>query len=243
MFLSSEEHSAPNLFRGTLGLSLEPTLCFVGMPTRLGTWRMNSGSQKQSYLFSICRQSFCGAFCILSFFPPVCPDIYDALARQPEAQRVKSSIPATQYGHNRCFFFGLKHAGHSTTCVTSFSAFPANCRCRFFMCEVFFLGTARSTPSQMSDIMSGMFSVMDGIVMEALGSIDDQADEDIRVTQMAAKEEVRRFRGSSPRMLPSRAPRGMANAMIATGSINSHQRRCHRAASSRRSTRGGSCYS
>ena len=66
----------------------------------------------------------------------------------------------------------------------------------------------------MSEIMSGMFSVMAGIVMEALGSIDDQEEVDVRAARVAARETPCRPRGSSPRMLAIEAPRGMANAMM-----------------------------
>lgn len=47
--------------------------------------------------------------------------------------------------------FGLPQPGHFTTSVTSFNALPAICLCRFFMCDVFFFGTARSIDSQMPD--------------------------------------------------------------------------------------------
>ena len=39
--------------------------------------------------------------------------------------------------------------------MLSFKAFPAICLCRFFMCEVFFLGTARRIDSQISDSRDG----------------------------------------------------------------------------------------
>ncbi len=51
--------------------------------------------------------------------------------------------------------------------LTSFNALPASCRCRLFMCEVFFFGTARSTPSQMSVNKPGMFKDIAGIDMVA----------------------------------------------------------------------------
>lgn len=47
--------------------------------------------------------------------------------------------------------------------LTSFSALPASCRCRLFIWEVFFFGTARSTPSHMSERRPGMFSDIAGI--------------------------------------------------------------------------------
>lgn len=48
---------------------------------------------------------------------------------------------------------GLPQPGHLTTSVTSFNALPAICLCLFFMCDVLFLGTARSIDSQMPDRM------------------------------------------------------------------------------------------
>lgn len=86
----------------------------------------------------------------------------------------KEDSPATQYGHSMCAFFGFPQAGHRTRLLTSFSALPANCLCLFFICEVFFFGTARSMPSHISEMASGMFKVIAGMVMLALGMIDDQ---------------------------------------------------------------------
>lgn len=51
--------------------------------------------------------------------------------------------------------------------LTSFNALPASCLCRLFMWEVFFLGTAFSTPSHMSDRRPGRFSDIVGIDMVA----------------------------------------------------------------------------
>jgi hypothetical protein len=52
--------------------------------------------------------------------------------------------------------------------LTSLSALPASCRCRLFVCEVFFLGTAFSHPSQMSDMRPGRFSDIVGNDMVAV---------------------------------------------------------------------------
>ena len=56
--------------------------------------------------------------------------------------------------------------------LTSFSALPASCRCRLFMCDVFFFGTARSTPSQMSARRAGIFSDITGIDMVTIGYME-----------------------------------------------------------------------
>lgn len=60
----------------------------------------------------------------------------------------KLAIPLTHVGHRTCDLFGSPQPGHLLKLFTSFNALPAICRCRFFMCEVFFLGTARRTDSQ-----------------------------------------------------------------------------------------------
>jgi len=50
-----------------------------------------------------------------------------------------------------CALFTLPHPEHLFNSVTSFKCFPeANCRCLFFMCEVFFFGTALNIDSHMS---------------------------------------------------------------------------------------------
>lgn len=63
------------------------------------------------------------------------------------------------------------HAEHLFKFVTSFKAFPANCRCRFLLCEVFFFGTARRTESQISERNEGRRIVtgteMRGLMIEA----------------------------------------------------------------------------
>jgi hypothetical protein len=91
-----------------------------------------------------------------------------------------------------CAFFGRRHAGHWTRLWKSFNALPANCLCLFFICEVFFFGTALNIPSHISEMTPGMFKVMVGIVMLALGSIDDQETAAVRPGYAATNEEVRK---------------------------------------------------
>jgi hypothetical protein len=62
----------------------------------------------------------------------------------------------TQYGHNTCALFALPHELHLFRAVTSFNALPAICLCLFFMCDVFFLGTALSIPSHRSESSPGI---------------------------------------------------------------------------------------
>ena len=63
----------------------------------------------------------------------------------------------TQNGQSTCALFALPHALHLFNAVTSLRCFPAAiCRCRFFMCEVFFLGTALRIPSQRSENSEGI---------------------------------------------------------------------------------------
>ena len=47
-------------------------------------------------------------------------------------------------------------AGHLHRELTSFNALPAICLCLFFMCDVFFLGTAFRIDSQISSRMDGI---------------------------------------------------------------------------------------
>lgn len=76
-------------------------------------------------------------------------------------------IPLTQYGHRICARFTLPHAAHLFRFVRSFSAFPAMKRWRPFRCDVFFLGTALSMPSHMSDIEGILGSVREGSAIAA----------------------------------------------------------------------------
>ena len=55
--------------------------------------------------------------------------------------------PSTQNGHSKCALFTLPQAEHLFKAVTSFNALPARNLCRFFLCDVFFFGTARSIDS------------------------------------------------------------------------------------------------
>jgi hypothetical protein len=95
-----------------------------------------------------------------------------------------------------CAFFGFPHAGHWTRLLTSFNALPANCRCLFFICDVFFFGTARSIPSHISKMAPGIFKLMAGIVMLALGRIGDQETALVRAACKAVNEEPWKARGS-----------------------------------------------
>ncbi|OAA57450.1 hypothetical protein SPI_07109 [Niveomyces insectorum RCEF 264] len=74
-----------------------------------------------------------------------------------------------QYGQRWCIRFTRPQAGHLHNELTSFSALPAICRCRFFMCEVFFLGTARRIDSQMSPSNDGNDGSNDGHESEMAG--------------------------------------------------------------------------
>ena len=89
-----------------------------------------------------------------------------------------------------CAFFGFPHAGHRTRLLTSFNALPANCLCLFFICDVFFFGTARNMPSHISEIAPGMFKVIVGIVILALGRTDDQETAVIGAACAAVKVEL-----------------------------------------------------
>jgi len=70
------------------------------------------------------------------------------------------SLPATQYGQRKCALFTCPQAEHLFNAVTSFIPFPAICLCLFFICEVFFFGTALSTDSHIPSSNPGTLSCM-----------------------------------------------------------------------------------
>ena len=72
-------------------------------------------------------------------------------------------------GQSVCIFLVLPHAGHLFRLVTSFRALPAICLCRFFICDVFFFGTAFSMPSHISWSSEGMFWIAEGIATPTAG--------------------------------------------------------------------------
>ena len=63
---------------------------------------------------------------------------------------------AVQCGHRWCILLISPQAGHLHREFTSFNALPAICLCLFFMCDVFFLGTALRIDSQMSSRIDGI---------------------------------------------------------------------------------------
>ena len=74
-----------------------------------------------------------------------------------------------QVRHNVCIFLVLPHEGHLLRFVTSFRALPAICLCRFFICDVFFFGTAFRMPSHISSSSEGMFWMAAGIATPSAG--------------------------------------------------------------------------
>jgi hypothetical protein len=74
-----------------------------------------------------------------------------------------------QCGHNVCIFLVDPQAGHLLRLLTSFSAFPANSLCLFFMCDVLLFGTAFKMPSQISPKMPGIVCRAAGIAIANLG--------------------------------------------------------------------------
>ena len=77
---------------------------------------------------------------------------------QPHAifWKLHQTLPLTQNGHNRCALFTFPQAEHLLRAVTSLSAFPAMNRWRFFLCDVFFFGTARNTDSHSPSRIDGI---------------------------------------------------------------------------------------
>ena len=82
-----------------------------------------------------------------SCFPGQCPC---------DPARSGSYSLAVQCGQRWCIRLISPQAGHLHRELTSFNALPAICLCLFFMCDVFFLGTAFRIDSQMSSRMDGI---------------------------------------------------------------------------------------
>ncbi|KAI0440953.1 hypothetical protein F4803DRAFT_442964 [Xylaria telfairii] len=99
---------------------------------------------------------------------PDMPDYGVSLPGQQQAERGHDSR-LVHAEHNVCIFLGPPHAGHLLRFVTSFKALPAICLCLFFMCDVFFLGTALRMPSHMSPSNEGMLEIAAGIAMAREG--------------------------------------------------------------------------
>lgn len=69
-------------------------------------------------------------------------------------------------------------AGHLQSALTSFNALPAICLCLFFMCEVFFLGTALSIDSQIPSRSDGSDGRFRCIEAGTANTIDGNAGRD-----------------------------------------------------------------
>lgn len=78
-------------------------------------------------------------------------------------------IPSRQFWHSRCVRLVSPQPGHLHRWLTSLRAFPAICLCLFRECDTLFLGTARSTDSQISSIV-GRLRLKPGMAMESVGS-------------------------------------------------------------------------
>ena len=74
--------------------------------------------------------------------------------KHSQAKQVSHLLPM-QFGHSRCALFTAPHAEHLFSAMTSCRPLPAINRWRFFLCDVFFLGTARSSPSQRPPSIEG----------------------------------------------------------------------------------------
>ena len=72
---------------------------------------------------------------------------------------------------NGGFSWVYRKPGHRTIDWTSLRAFPARNRDLLFECDVFFFGTARSSPSHSSDTGVGILSDIAGIVIESAGEV------------------------------------------------------------------------
>lgn len=81
-----------------------------------------------------------------------------------------ATVPSRQDWHNRCVRLVSPHPGHLHKWLTSLRALPAICLCRFRECDTLFLGTARSTESQISSSSVGRLRLTPGIAIEADGN-------------------------------------------------------------------------
>lgn len=89
-------------------------------------------------------------------FPsPHLPNLYCTQSASPLAAQTSSDKPSTQKGHSKCALLTLPQAEHLFKAVTSLNALPARNLWRFFLCEVFFFGTARIIDSHISASIAG----------------------------------------------------------------------------------------
>jgi hypothetical protein len=97
------------------------------------------------------------------------PCLSDFYCRVSSAYRgeLELCLPETQYGHRKCCLFGFPHAGHLLMAVISFNLLLCIKRFRFFMCDVFFFGTAFRIPSHMSDSIEGIEMAVAGNAIES----------------------------------------------------------------------------
>lgn len=91
--------------------------------------------------------------------PSTCLEFLNSKVKlYPHFGLTSRSLPFTQYGHNKCALLTFPHAEHLFKLVTSFNAFPAINLERFFICDVFFFGTARSIDSHIPESRDGMLN-------------------------------------------------------------------------------------
>lgn len=114
-----------------------------------------------------------------AFFPEFWPDLAIIVRKSGDGVSKEFSIPPVYHRALRveqdlqrtCIRLGFPHTGHLHNDWTSFRAFPAICLCLLLECEVFFLGTALSSPSHISshDGRDGRFSDIAGMAKDSLG--------------------------------------------------------------------------
>ena len=88
------------------------------------------------------------------FIIPLSP-VFQVSIRAGSARPGSYSL-AVQCGQRWCIRLTSPQAGHLHRELTSLNALPAICLCLFFMCDVFFLGTAFRIDSQISSRMDGI---------------------------------------------------------------------------------------
>ena len=92
---------------------------------------------------------------LLCFSKPHITNLCNARLASFRAGSFSIDIPLTQYGHSKWALLTFPQAEHLFKLVTSFNALPAMNRDLFFICEVFFFGTARKIDSHIPDNNDG----------------------------------------------------------------------------------------
>lgn len=115
----------------------------------LATRRSGSSPQESLSRLNVCRQTASDPGSLRAIFSSYL-DNQLAPSNVIICEQGSRIVPSRHLWHNRCVRFISPQPGHVQRPLTSSRALPAICRCLFRECDVFFLGTARNTESQIS---------------------------------------------------------------------------------------------